>query len=113
MRLTAYIYWSVYTSLTITLFYFSVWELGIAGHELSLLSSVSPILLGIPPFARWCRTRSGRTTLHVLSLVGLAAYKLGSPLHRLFAVSFAAMVVSIGAAIDWTGSDTLYQSIGK
>lgn len=45
-------------------------------------------------------------------MVGLAAYKLGSPLHRLFAVSFAAMAVSIGAAVDWTGSDTFYQAIG-
>ncbi|TFY58461.1 hypothetical protein EVJ58_g6408 [Rhodofomes roseus] len=89
----SYIYWSIYTSLTPTLFYFSVWELGIAGHELSLLSTLSPILLGIPPFAEWC------------------PYKLESPLHRLFVVAFATSVVNIGAAVDWTGPDASYQTI--
>lgn len=33
-------------------------------------------------------------------------------MHRLFAVSFAAMAVSIGAAVDWTASDTFYQATG-
>ncbi|KZT06123.1 uncharacterized protein LAESUDRAFT_743576 [Laetiporus sulphureus 93-53] len=106
----SFIYWSIFTSLTPTFFYFSVWELAIAGHELSLLSVLSPVLLGVRPFQRWCRTRAGRTALHVLSLVGLGAYKLESPLHRLFAVAFATMVVNVGAAVDWT--DTTDKGVG-
>ncbi|KAI0648890.1 Frag1/DRAM/Sfk1 family-domain-containing protein [Trametes meyenii] len=97
----SYIFWSVYTALAPTLFYFSVWELGIAGQELALLSMLSPILLGIPPFREWAHAREGRTVLHGLALVGVAAYAVPSPLGRLFLVSFASAAASIGAAVDW------------
>ncbi|KAI0714424.1 Frag1/DRAM/Sfk1 family-domain-containing protein [Cerioporus squamosus] len=100
----SYIYWSVYTSLAPTLFYFSVWELGIAGHELALLSTLSPVLLGIPPFALWAHTREGRTILHGLSaFVGLGAYASRSPLVRLLLVTFANAVAAVGAAVEWFG----------
>ncbi|KAF9814424.1 hypothetical protein IEO21_05088 [Rhodonia placenta] len=107
----AFIYWSILTSLTPSLFYFSVWALEIAGQELSLLSTVSPILLGISPFSEWCRTRSGRTILHVLSLTGLAAYVLSSPLQRLCVVAFAVAAANIGIAVDWTSGEASYDGI--
>ncbi|KZT07834.1 uncharacterized protein LAESUDRAFT_736133 [Laetiporus sulphureus 93-53] len=98
----SFIYWLIFTSLMLTFFYFSIWELAIMGHELSLLSVLSPMLLGMRPFQRWCHTHVGHTTLHVLSLMGLGTYKLESSLHRLFAVVFATMVVNVGAAVNWT-----------
>lgn len=107
----SFIYWSILTSLTPSLFYFSVWALEIAGQELSLLSTVSPILLGISPFSEWCRTRSGRTILHVLSLTGLAAYVLSSPLQRLCVVAFAVAAANIGIAVDWTSGEASYDGI--
>ncbi|KAH9943702.1 Frag1/DRAM/Sfk1 family-domain-containing protein [Amylocystis lapponica] len=110
----SFVFWSIITSLTPTLFYFSVWELGIAGHELALLSTVSPCLLAIPPFLHWCCSATGRTTLYLLSLTGIAAYALNSPLQRLFVVSFASAVACIGAAADWSGverNDVGYQGI--
>jgi len=107
----SFIYWAIVTSLTPTLFYFSVWALEIAGQEITLLSLVSPILLAIPPFAEWCYSTSGRITLRIFSLIGLVAYISPSPLLRLFAVAFATGAVNIGAAVDWTGSDPEYQAI--
>ncbi|KDQ53108.1 hypothetical protein JAAARDRAFT_39481 [Jaapia argillacea MUCL 33604] len=101
----SYICWSIFTSLAPTLFYFSVWELGIAGHELALLSSLSPGLLGIPSFHSWSRTLDGRTTLHLLSFLGLAAYAVEDPFARLLAVALANMALSIRLAVDWTGAD--------
>ena len=91
----------MFTSLTPTLFYFSVWELGIAGSELSLLSTLSPILLGIPIVVDIASSRGGRAILHALALVGLFAYLLESPFHRLLAVSFANAIGCIGWTIDW------------
>lgn len=99
---TAYIQWSVFTALAPTLFYFSVWELGIAGHELSLLATLSPILLNIQIVLDIASSRVGRTLLYLVSFVGLAAYALESPLARLFAVMFANTAVSIGYAVDWS-----------
>ncbi|KZT29935.1 hypothetical protein NEOLEDRAFT_1238654 [Neolentinus lepideus HHB14362 ss-1] len=108
----SYLFWSIYTSLVPTLFYFSVWELGIAGHELALLSVLSPCLLGIPPFLTWARSHEGKVTLHALSFVGLAAYALPSPLLRLFAVAFANMALNIRQAVDWAdGKQAWYNGI--
>jgi hypothetical protein len=113
---TAYIFWSIFTSLVPTLFYFSVWELAIGGAELALLSTLSPILLAIPPVLWWVRTREGRTTLHALSFSGLTAYTLYKPMHRLMIVTFATSVLIIRQVIDWTGIDghgVGCQGIGK
>jgi len=103
--LLAYIFWSIFTSLIPTLFYFSVWELGIAGHELALLSTLSPVLLSSSHVLSWSRSRGGRTVLHALSFSGLAAYALKDPLHRLFVVSFANICGTLGQTVDWTGVD--------
>lgn len=94
-----------------TLFYFSVWELAIAGSELALLSTFSPILLSIPPLNSWAHTRSGQITLHTLSLLGLLAYALDKPVHRLLVVTFATAVLVIRQTIDWHGTDVGYQGI--
>ncbi|KAI0350036.1 hypothetical protein OH77DRAFT_1431428 [Trametes cingulata] len=110
----SYIFWSVFTALVPTLFYFSVWELGVAGQELTLLSILSPILLGIPPFWEWAKSREGRAILHGLTLVGLAAYVVPSPLGRLFLVSFASAAAMVGVSADWVGGageDVGYQAI--
>ncbi|KAI0749855.1 Frag1/DRAM/Sfk1 family-domain-containing protein [Daedaleopsis nitida] len=110
----SYIYWSVYTALAPTLFYFSVWELGISGQELALLSTLSPIFLGIAPFKEWAHTREGRTILHGLSFIGLLAYVSKSPLVRLLLVTFANSAASVGAAVQWFGGedrDVAYQAL--
>lgn len=91
----------MFTSLTPTLFYFSVWELGIAGSELSLLSTLSPIILAIPGLFDIASSRNGRTVLHCLTLSGLLAYLLKSPLYRLLAVAFANAMLCIGLTTDW------------
>ena len=98
----AYINWSVFTSLTPSLFYFSIWELALAGSELSLLATLSPIVLGIPILLTVFSTRTGRTALHILMLTGLLAYLSSSPITRLFAVAFANFVLFIGLAVDWS-----------
>ncbi|TFK70310.1 hypothetical protein BDN72DRAFT_766702 [Pluteus cervinus] len=110
----SYIFWSIFTSLIPTLFYFSVWELGLAGQELALLSTLSPILLGIPSLRSWGSTRSGILILHCLSLSGIAAYALDNPIYRLGVVTFASIIVILRQAVQWSGvdgSDIRYQSI--
>ncbi|KAI0073679.1 hypothetical protein K474DRAFT_1666315 [Panus rudis PR-1116 ss-1] len=99
----SFVHWSVFTSLALTLFYFSVWQLGIAGHELSLLSTLSPIVLSSPLILDIFCSRLGRTTLHVLTMLGQLAYLSPSPLVRLFIVAFANMALSMGVAVDWSG----------
>ncbi|TCD63760.1 hypothetical protein EIP91_004975 [Steccherinum ochraceum] len=109
----AYVNWSVFTSLTPTLFYFSVWTLGIAGHEFSLLSILSPLFLRNPQVLDVCCSRPGRTILYVLTIAGIVAYASNSPLVRLLAVMLANSALSIGFAVDWSApaASASYQSI--
>jgi hypothetical protein len=107
----AYIFWSIFTSLIPTLFYFSVWELGIAGHELALLSTLSPIFLSVTPVLTWAKSRDGSTTLHILSLLGLAAFLLDKPVYRLGVVFLASAAIIIKQVINWAAADVEYQSI--
>ncbi|KAJ7773105.1 Frag1/DRAM/Sfk1 family-domain-containing protein [Mycena metata] len=108
----SYIFWSIFTSLIPTLFYFSVWELGIAGQELALLSTLSPIFLSITPVLSWAKSRDGTTTLHVFSLLGLAAFILDRPVHRLGVVFLASTAVVMKEVTKWAAVDDVeYQSI--
>ncbi|ESK82818.1 calcofluor white hypersensitive protein [Moniliophthora roreri MCA 2997] len=106
----SYVFWSIFTSLIPTLFYFSVWELGIAGQELALLATLSPVFLGISSLRSWASTRRGSTILHLLSFSGLAAFVLQSPIHRLFVVTPAAAIAMIRQAVEWR-KYPLYSSI--
>ncbi|KAG1725361.1 uncharacterized protein EDB91DRAFT_1239861 [Suillus paluster] len=108
----SYLFWSIFTSLLTTLFYFSVWELALSGSELSLLVLLSPVLLGIRPLHSWALTRSGQVTLRAVAiLTGLGSYALNSPLHRLFVVNFANVVLLIGQTADWSAGKDGYQGL--
>ncbi|KAJ7127156.1 Frag1/DRAM/Sfk1 family-domain-containing protein [Mycena epipterygia] len=107
----SYIFWSIFTALIPTLFYFSVWELGISGHELALLSTLSPIFLSVSPLLSWARSRDGKTQLHVLSLLGLVAFILDKPVYRLGVVFFASAALMVREVTNWAAADVEYQSI--
>lgn len=109
----AYVFWSVFTSLAPTFFYFSIWKLAIAGPEASLLCTLSPVLLGIPSIRLLLTSRCGRIASHLLSLVGLAAYRFDDPLHRLLLVNIANIFACALAAVEWSGTDSFYRGIGR
>jgi hypothetical protein len=93
----------MFTSLIPTLFYFSVWELGIAGHELALLSTLSPMLLGLPIVRKWVQTREGLTLCRVMEVLGLGAYALDAPGQRLCVVVVSVAVGGLGRVSIWAG----------
>ncbi|KAF8515385.1 Frag1/DRAM/Sfk1 family-domain-containing protein [Hysterangium stoloniferum] len=100
----AYVWWSIFTVLAPSLFYFSVWQLSISGQEISLLSTLSPILLVSPSILSALNTHKGRTWMYLGCTVGLIAYITNYPLLRLLAVSLANVLGSIVKALEW--SDT-------
>lgn len=113
MCCAAYIFWTIFTSLIPTLFYFSIWELGIAGTEAALFSTLSPALLSNPTFLWMAKTKAGQTTLHFFSFAGLAAYAWERPIHRLLIVAPATSLAVVRQVVAWSGEDVRYQSIGK
>jgi hypothetical protein len=109
------VFWSIFTALIPTFFYFSIWELGVAGQELALLTTLSPVFLCIAPLRDALRTKAGLLILNLFSFSGLLAFASDNPLHRLFIISVATAASVIRQVLDWsgfTGSDVTYHSIG-
>ncbi|CAK7199865.1 Protein cwh43 [Sporothrix eucalyptigena] len=79
-------FWSVLTSLGLTVWYFPLWHMGISGYEAFVMSTISPFLLAIRPF-RTLVVRNQRV-FHLLSLAGLTAYMVADPVYRLFTIGF-------------------------
>ncbi|KAG1850764.1 Frag1/DRAM/Sfk1 family-domain-containing protein [Suillus tomentosus] len=108
----SYLFWSIFTSLITTLFYFSVWQLALSGSELSLLVLLSPALLGIRPLRTCALMRSGQVTLRAVAiLIGLGSYALKSPMQRLIVVDFANVVLLVGQTADWSARKGGYQGL--
>ncbi|KAK8100997.1 calcofluor white hypersensitive protein [Apiospora kogelbergensis] len=81
-----YVFWSTLTGLGLVIWYFPLWFMGISGYEALVMSTISPLLLGIKPL-RSAVTKHLRIC-HFLSLAGLLAYLVEDPVYRLFTVGF-------------------------
>jgi hypothetical protein len=73
--------------------------MGISGYEVMVMSTVSPLLLGIPSLrslviqnVRW---------VHLSSLVGLLAWLVKDPANRLFTVGFAVWMSCMAWSATW------------
>ncbi|KAL2016410.1 hypothetical protein VTK56DRAFT_3795 [Thermocarpiscus australiensis] len=91
-----FVFWSILTSLGVVVWYFPLWHMGISGYEALVMSTVSPALLGIKPL-RSLVVKNQRFT-HLLSLAGLVAYLIKSPVYRLFTVGFGVWMACLGWA---------------
>ncbi|KAI3325566.1 Frag1/DRAM/Sfk1 family protein [Xylariaceae sp. AK1471] len=93
-----YVFWSMLTSLGILIWYFPLWHMGISGYEAFVMSTISPLLLGIKSF-RALVIRNLRLC-HLLSLAGILAWKVMDPAYRLFAVGFGVSM----ACLSWAAT---------
>ncbi|KAI0104723.1 Frag1/DRAM/Sfk1 family protein [Nemania sp. FL0031] len=93
-----YVFWSMLTSMGILIWYFPLWHMGISGYEAFVMSTISPLFLGIRSF-RNVVIRNSRV-VHLLSLIGILAWKVTDPVYRLSAVGFG---VSI-ACLSWVAT---------
>jgi len=73
--------------------------MGISGYEVMVMSTVSPLLLGIRPI-RSLVVKNLRVC-HFLSLAGLLAYQVKDPANRLFTVGFAVWMSCLSWAATW------------
>lgn len=95
-----FIFWTVLTSLGVTIWYFPLWHMGLSGYEVAVMSTISPILLEVPILKRWIP--QVLPTSHLTSgLAGLLAYLLKSPETRLAAVSFAVWEGCLAWTATW------------
>ncbi|KAI0297277.1 Frag1/DRAM/Sfk1 family-domain-containing protein [Multifurca ochricompacta] len=98
----AYQSWTLLTALPVTLFYFSVWKLALAGPEFSTLAALSPLLLGFTPVLSFATSRIGRAALAAAAgAIGLGLWWTESMWIRLVAVMFGVSCTGIRWAAEW------------
>ena len=102
-----FVFWSILTSLGVTIWYFPLWHMGISGYEVFVMSTISPFLLGISPL-RSLVAQNVRI-VQLLSLAGLLAYAIKSPELRLFTVGFAVAMQCLAWSATWH-AERLYPS---
>ncbi|KAI0202788.1 Frag1/DRAM/Sfk1 family protein [Astrocystis sublimbata] len=93
-----FVFWSMLTSLGILIWYFPLWYMGISGYEAFVMSTISPLFLGIKSI-RTLVVRKQRY-FHLLSLVGILACKVTNPAYRLSIVGFAVSV----SCLSWAAT---------
>ncbi|KAI1089270.1 Frag1/DRAM/Sfk1 family-domain-containing protein [Rostrohypoxylon terebratum] len=95
-----FVFWSMLTSLGVVIWYFPLWHMGISGYEAFVMSTISPLLLGINPIRSLVIHHL--RVCHFLSLAGLLAWQVKDPAYRLFTVGFGVAM----SCLAWAG--TLY-----
>jgi hypothetical protein len=110
----AYQSWTLITSLPVTLFYFSIWKLALAGPEFSALTALSPLLLGFTPVLSFAVSRRGRTLFAgAAGAIGIGLWRADSMWVRLAAAMFGVFCTSIRWAGEWQSDiNRGYHAIG-
>ncbi|KAH9018476.1 Frag1/DRAM/Sfk1 family-domain-containing protein [Lactarius pseudohatsudake] len=99
---SAYQAWTLLTGLPVTLFYFSIWKLALAGPEFSALATLSPLLLGFAPVRSFANSRAGRTALAgTAGVFGLGLWWVESMWIRLGAAIIGVFCTGIRWAAEW------------
>src|SRR5271167_4227980 len=73
--------------------------MGISGYEVLVMSTVSPFLLSIQSLKRL--VVNNLRFCHLLTLSGLLAYLISSPVYRLFTVGFSVWMACLSWAATW------------
>lgn len=94
-----FVFWSMLTSLGLCVWYFPLWHMGISGYEALVMCTITPFLLGIGPLRRL--VVQNLRIVNILSLSGLLAYQVHSPLYRLFIVSFSVAMSCLAWTATW------------
>ncbi|RCH91266.1 hypothetical protein CU098_007560, partial [Rhizopus stolonifer] len=94
----AFVFWSMLTALTLLIWYFPLWYMGISGFEAFLLIVLMPVVNGIAPLRRFVAKYRG--AFHFVSLIGIASYLKTDPVWRL---SLTALGIGLSLT-TWTAS---------
>ncbi|CAL5870220.1 uncharacterized protein PFLUO_LOCUS4455 [Penicillium psychrofluorescens] len=94
-----FVFWTIVTALPVLVWYFPLWHMGISGYEVAIVAVLSPILFAIPG-VKYAATKNLRL-LHLLSLLGLLAYRFQDPANRLFVTSFALSTTCVAWTTSW------------
>ncbi|VDC06862.1 unnamed protein product [Peniophora sp. CBMAI 1063] len=107
----AYVSWTIITALPVSLFYFSIWKLALAGPEFTTLATLSPFLLALPIIRRWVGTRHAQVGLSAFGLMCLGAYRSESVVSRLLAIAAGTIATCLRLAGEWDSPRVGYHAV--
>ncbi|KAI4174803.1 MAG: hypothetical protein LQ343_002041, partial [Gyalolechia ehrenbergii] len=94
-----YVFWSMLTSLGLSIWYFPLWHMGLSGYEVIVMCTVTPFLL-MNSSMRSLILQNLRL-VHFLSLSGLLAFLVQTPEYRLFSVGFGVSMSCLAWSATW------------
>nr|BBA60198.1 putative GPI ceramide remodelase [Ogataea minuta] len=96
-----FVFWSVYSSLFLCIWYFPLWYMGISGYEAVCVLLLTPFVLAVPKVKLFF-TKRPQVARTLTCLFGVGAYLVVDPACRLMvigaAVSFATIALSTEVA---------------
>lgn len=110
--INSYMFWSIFTSLFLCIWYFPLWFMGISGYELVIISSFSPVALMSQRVKDFAYNAPNKVRL--LSIIfGIGAFMVPDPTIRLFFVSFgnAFAFISLSTDVALVGSTNSISAI--
>lgn len=101
----SYLFWSIFTSLFLCIWYFPLWFMGISGYELVVISTFSPILLLNSRIKAIAFSAPNKMRIYAC-LFGVGACLIPDPTFRLFSISIgnAFAFISLATEISLVGS---------
>jgi hypothetical protein len=94
-----FVFWSILTSLGVTVWYFPLWHMGLSGYEAIIMATMSPLFLGIP-FVRSAVIKNIQW-VHFSSLAGILAWLVPDPTNRLLTVGFGVAMSCMAWSATW------------
>ena len=88
--IAAAIFWTVFTGVSVQLFYYSVWSLSLTGSELAVLINIAPYALQKQGYRAYALSREGGFTHRAIMCgVGLGCYAIPSVPGRFLCILIA------------------------
>jgi endonuclease/exonuclease/phosphatase family metal-dependent hydrolase len=96
---SGFVFWTILTSLGVTIWYFPLWHMGISGYEVFVMAPAAPVWLAVPSFRSF--VIKNIRYVQLTSLVGLLAWLAQNTVLRLVMVGFATSMGCISWAATW------------
>ena len=103
--INAYMFWSIYTSLYLLVWYFPLWFMGISGFEVVIVSTMSPVLLLNTKIRNFSFNNPNKLRIYGC-IFGIGSCFISDPICRLLSVSVgnAFAFISLGTEVSLIAS---------
>ncbi|KAL7666569.1 Protein CWH43 [[Candida] zeylanoides] len=94
-------FWTILTSLLLCVWYFPLWYMGLSGYEAVVaVMFLAPLLVAVPRLRRFGAAHP-QVARALAVLLGLGAYRIDDPAHRLVAITAGTACAAVALVCDF------------